>query len=70
MASDVRPLHAAGTGLGCTQLLQHGCHIVLAAVTKEGLPLHLFGKLPFYLVWLFKEIVMSNIATADYSGQG
>ena len=36
----------------------------LGGSDKEGLPLHLFGKLPFYLVWLFKEIVMSNIATA------
>ena len=29
----------------------------------EGLPLHLMARLPAYLVWLIKEIVLSNIAT-------
>ena len=29
----------------------------------EGLPLHLMARLPAYLVWLVKEIVLSNIAT-------
>ena len=31
---------------------------------KEGLPLHMFRKLPAYYIWLIKEIIMSNIATA------
>ena len=30
---------------------------------EEGLPLHIMARLPAYLVWLLKEIVMSNIAT-------
>ena len=30
---------------------------------KEGLPLHLFLRLPSYLLWLFKEIIKANIAT-------
>ena len=30
---------------------------------EEGLPLHIMARLPGYLAWLIKEIVMSNIAT-------
>ena len=30
---------------------------------EEGLPLHIMARLPAYLVWLLKEIIMSNIAT-------
>ena len=30
---------------------------------EEGLPLHIMTRLPAYLVWLLKEIIMSNIAT-------
>jgi len=30
---------------------------------EEGLPLHMMARLPAYLLWLLKEIVMSNIAT-------
>jgi len=30
---------------------------------EEGLPLHIMARLPAYLAWLIKEIVMSNIAT-------
>ena len=30
---------------------------------KEGLPLHVMARLPAYLAWLVKEIIMSNIAT-------
>ena len=35
----------------------------LGGSDKEGLPLNLFPKLPAYLIWLFKEIIMANIAT-------
>lgn len=35
----------------------------LGGSDAEGLPLHLFLRLPFYLLWLFKEIIVSNIAT-------
>lgn len=30
---------------------------------EEGLPLHIMARLPAYLAWLVKEIIMSNIAT-------
>ena len=30
---------------------------------EEGLPLHIMARLPAYLVWLLKEIIMSNIAS-------
>ena len=30
---------------------------------EEGLPLHIMARLPAYLLWLLKEIIMSNIAT-------
>ena len=36
----------------------------LGGSDKEGLPLHMFRKLPAYYIWLIKEIIMSNIATA------
>jgi len=31
---------------------------------SEGLPLHMLGSLPRYSLWLYREILMSNIATA------
>lgn len=34
------------------------------AADDEGLPLHMMKSLPGYLIWLFREILMSNIATA------
>ena len=34
------------------------------AIDKEGLPTHLFSKLPGYLLWLFSEIIKSNYLTA------
>lgn len=37
-------------------------HLINAS-DREGLPLHLMARLPGYLAWLLKEIVMSNIAT-------
>ena len=36
----------------------------LGGSDKEGLPLHMFRKLPAYYIWLIKEIIMSNITTA------
>ena len=36
----------------------------LGGSDKEGLPLHMFQKLPAYYIWLIKEIIISNIATA------
>ena len=36
----------------------------LGGSDKEGLPLHMFKRLPLYFIWLIKEIIMSNIATA------
>ena len=36
----------------------------IGGTDREGLPTHLFERLPAYLVWLIGEIVSSNIATA------
>ena len=40
--------------------------------TDEGLPTHLFARLPSYLFWLFGEIIKSNYATAKFilNGRG
>lgn len=35
----------------------------IGGTDEEGLPLHIMARLPAYLVWLVKEIIMSNIAT-------
>lgn len=36
----------------------------IGASDLEGLPTHLFARLPAFLLWLLREIIMSNIATA------
>ena len=36
----------------------------ISAIDDEGLPTHLFARLPVYLVWLCGEIIKSNYATA------
>ena len=36
----------------------------IGATDREGLPTHLFARLPAYLVWLIGEIISSNVATA------
>lgn len=36
----------------------------IGATDSEGLPTHLFKRLPAYLAWLIGEIITSNIATA------
>ena len=36
----------------------------IGATDHEGLPTHLFARLPAYLIWLIGEIISSNIATA------
>lgn len=38
--------------------------IRIGATDGDGLPTHLFWRLPAYLVWLCGEIIKSNIATA------
>lgn len=35
----------------------------IGGTDEEGLPLHILLRLPAYLAWLIKEIMMSNIAT-------
>ena len=35
----------------------------IGGTDEEGLPLHVMARLPAYLAWLVKEIIMSNIAT-------
>ena len=36
------------------------------ATDEEGLPTHIFARLPGYLFWLFVEIIKSNYATAKF----
>ncbi|MGB2250221.1 MAG: Na+/H+ antiporter subunit E [Candidatus Puniceispirillaceae bacterium] len=36
------------------------------ATDEEGLPTHIFARLPAYLCWLFGEIVKSSYATAKF----
>lgn len=36
---------------------------LMGGTDREGLPTHLFARLPGYLVWLCREIISSNIAT-------
>ena len=45
-------------------LLSTWLSLRIGATDREGLPTHLFTRLPAYLVWLIGEIVLSNIATA------
>jgi multicomponent Na+:H+ antiporter subunit E len=52
-------------GLGVAScLLCAWLSLRIGAIDREGLPTHLFSKLPAYLVWLIGEIISSNIATA------
>ena len=37
----------------------------IGAQDSEGLPLHMMGRLPAYILWLFREIATSNIATMN-----
>jgi multicomponent Na+:H+ antiporter subunit E len=41
-----------------------GLGLHLRIVDSEALPIHLAGRMLFYLPWLFKEIVLSNVAVA------
>ena len=43
-------------------LLSHAIN----AIDEEGLPTHIFARLPSYLFWLFGEIIKSNYATAKF----
>ncbi len=36
---------------------------LMGGTDRDGLPAHLFARLPGYLVWLCREIIISNIAT-------
>ena len=52
-------------GLGLTSCaLCAWLSLRIGATDSEGLPIHLFSRLPSYLTWLIGEIVSSNIATA------
>ena len=37
---------------------------LIGASDDEGLPLHMFARLPSYLLWLLREIITANLATA------
>ena len=36
---------------------------LMGGTDRDGLPAHLFARLPGYLVWLCREIIISNITT-------
>ena len=36
---------------------------LMGGTDRDGLPTHLFARLPGYLIWLCREIITSNIAT-------
>lgn len=36
----------------------------IGGTDSEALPVHMFARLPLYCIWLFGEIIKSNIATA------
>ena len=44
---------------GLAAVLAH----LMGGTDRDGLPTHLFARLPGYLVWLCREIITSNIAT-------
>ena len=52
-------------GLGVAScLLCSWLSLRIGALDREGLPTHLFEKLPSYIIWLLGETILSNIATA------
>lgn len=61
MSGHYSPL-LVGLGVGSCALAAFMAHRIDAS-DKEGLPFHVMARLPAYLLWLLKEIVMSNIAT-------
>lgn len=53
------------TGLGVLSVVFAGIMSSrMGGTDEEGLPLHLLPRLPAYLLWLIKEIILSNITTA------
>jgi len=53
------------TGLGVVSVLfATAMSTRMGGTDKEGLPLEIMLGLPRYFLWLFKEILMSNYATA------
>ena len=36
---------------------------LMGGTDEDGLPTHMFARLPSYLVWLFREIITANIDT-------
>ena len=52
------------TGLGVASAVFAAWMAVrVDAHDSEGLPLHMMARLPGYVLWLFREIAVSNIAT-------
>ena len=52
------------TGLGvASAIFATWMAVRINALDSEGLPFHLMARLPGYIVWLFVEILASNLAT-------
>ena len=66
MAFDVWSLHNAHYKPWCDQRCFCCGHVLhrMGGTDQEGLPTHMFLRLPGYLLWLFKEILMSDLSTA------
>lgn len=62
MSGHYTPLLVTLGVLSCA-FATYMAHLV-GGTDSEGLPLHIMKRLPAYLVWLMREIISSNIATA------
>ena len=61
MSGHYTPLITSLGIISCA--LAAGMAHLMGGTDRDGLPTHLFARLPGYLVWLCREIISSNIAT-------
>ena len=61
MSGHYTPLITSLGIISCA--LAAGMAHLMGGTDRDGLPTHLFARLPGYLVWLCREIITSNIAT-------
>ena len=61
MSGHYTPLITSLGIISCA--LAAGMAYLMRGTDRDGLPTHLFARLPAYLVWLCREIISSNIAT-------
>ena len=61
MSGHYTPLITSLGIISCA--LAAGMAHLMGGTDRDGLPTHLFARLPGYLVWLCREIIVSNITT-------